>query len=489
VSISAAPRAVGSLRQRLGSATRLDSRFDAFPTVVFAVVLVGGLALRLLALRTAVAQQDSDSAVIYLMARHAAHGDYKVFFWGQFYGGTLLPLTASVVFRIVGSSFAALQVVEITYWLVACLLLRSVVAAAAGRVAGDLAGAFLWLGAPFLFTISFSDAGFYTDGLVIALATVRLAQGARGRPANGRSLAVGFCLGLAFWTDFAALALAVPAAVWFGLRIRTVRAALAGIAGIVIGAAPWLYETKKSDFATLRTIYGPPGVGPVTRFFHVFTQIVPANANLGPNAIPISTWGQAAGIAVLVVAVGGVCAAAWCRNLPLLVISPTALIVPVAIVASSAQVFSGAARYATFVFPGLAAILAWALTRTRAMVVLGTCLALALGAWTITTAWDASNGFAAVPHPAVGPTATAIGTMLQRQGRTAVWADYQIAYLITAATQEHVIAAEFDPRRNENYTNTANAAPKTTVIVLPGMRNENALRAIPGLPTHHRTTI
>jgi hypothetical protein len=470
---------------RLGALAVLDARSGRLSTILFVVVVSGGLAFRLVALRTSVAQQNADSAVVYLMARHAAHGDWRVFLWGQFYGGTLLQLTAGALFRVIGSSFAALQVVEIGYWLGACLLLRSVVATAAGRVAGNLAGAFFWLGAPLLFTISFSDGGFYGDGLVIALAAIRIAQGAGRRPGSVRSFAIGLCLGLALWTYSLALVIALPAAVWLCVRIRSVRAALACLGGLVIGAAPWLYETKVSGFATLRTVYGPPGIGPGTRFLRVFTQIVPAAAGFGPA----STWGKLVGISFLVVAVVGIGVAAWRRNVPLLVLSASALTVPIAIVASHAWVFPGAARYATYLLPGVAAILGWALSRTRGLAVLGGCAVVLISAWTITTVWNASNSFAAVPDPAVGRPASDIGAWLERKHRAAIWADYGIAYLIAAATQERVTAGDFDPRREESYLNAAAAAPRTTVVILPGMTNEKSLRALPRLPRHSRTLI
>src|SRR5665213_3635048 len=154
---------------RAKAATRRPS------TVMFGVVLVVGLLLRLLALRTSLAQQNSDSAVVFLMARHVMHGEFRVFFWGQFYGGTLLQLTAGVVFLLIGPSFAALQVVEILFWLMACLLLRSIVTKGAGQVAGDLAGCFFWLATPLMISISFSDGGFVGTGIAIGLAAVRLA--------------------------------------------------------------------------------------------------------------------------------------------------------------------------------------------------------------------------------------------------------------------------------------------------------------------------
>ena len=77
--VSAPQQAIRSFRQRLGPWDRFTGRSQALSAAVYVVVLVGGLALRLLALRTSVAGQNADSAVVYVMARHAAHGDWRVF--------------------------------------------------------------------------------------------------------------------------------------------------------------------------------------------------------------------------------------------------------------------------------------------------------------------------------------------------------------------------------------------------------------------------
>src|SRR5438874_818206 len=93
---------------------------SAASTVGFVVVLIAGLVVRLLALRTSLGLQNSDESIIYLMARRVEHGDFRVFYWGQQYGGTILQLTAGALFWLVGASFVKLQVVEIAFWFVAC---------------------------------------------------------------------------------------------------------------------------------------------------------------------------------------------------------------------------------------------------------------------------------------------------------------------------------------------------------------------------------
>jgi hypothetical protein len=449
-------------------------------TVMFGVVVVAGLALRLLALRTSLAQQNSDTAVVYLMARHVAHGELRIFYWGQFYGGTLLQLTAGMLFWLTGPSFAKLQIVEIAFWLAACLLLRSVVARGAGAVAGDLAGCFFWLAAPLIVRFSFTDPGFVGDGIAIGLAAIRLAQ-VPGRVAGSRRcLAVGFCLGLALWTSPVALAFAVPATLWACLRVRTAGAVAAGLAGTAVGAVPWLYETAKSHFKTLHQQPGNP-TSPIERYLHVFTQVIPGAGGLG-----VSPLARAIGIAALGALLLGTAIALRRRNPTILVLGLSGLLAPAVIVASRVPVDPTQARYATYLIPALAAVIGWALSRVR---LVGVAAVVLISSWTIGTVWNSTNGLDAVPNPAIGGPVTALAARLEGMGRTDIWADYWIAYMLSAATQERIIAGDLSPRREESYLIRAKQAPKTTVVLYPGRENEQALRALPGLPPHTRTLV
>ena len=423
---------------------------------MFGVVIAAGLALRLLALRTSLAQQSSDEAVVYLMARHVAHGDFRVFYWGQFYGGTIVQLTAGTLFWLIGPSFPALQIVEIGFWLAACLLLRSVVARGAGTVAGDLAGCLFWFAAPLIFRLSFSDGGFVGDGVAIGLAAMWLAQRAGARAGSRWCLGVGFCLGLALWTSPLSLSLAAPATLWVCVRVRTARGAVAGLVGAAAGALPWLYETQKSHFKTLHQLPGHPD-NPLARYLRVFTQIIP-----GAGGLDASTGTRAIGLAALAIVLLGTAAALRRWNPTMLVLGASALLAPVLIVTSRVAVDPTASRYATYLIPSLAAMITWALSRVQLASVAAVLL---VSSWTIGTVWNSTNGLAAVAHPAIGTPISVLAARLERMGRTDVWADYWIAYMLSAATQERIIAGDLSPRREESYLIRAAQAPKTTVVL------------------------
>jgi hypothetical protein len=50
------------------------------------MVVIAGLVLRGLVMRTGLAQANSDLGVIYLMALHSLHGDPTVFYWASIMG-------------------------------------------------------------------------------------------------------------------------------------------------------------------------------------------------------------------------------------------------------------------------------------------------------------------------------------------------------------------------------------------------------------------
>ena len=236
-------------------------------------------------------------------------------------------------------------------------------------------------------------------------------------------------LGLALWTSPVALALALPALLWTCLRVRSARAVASGLAGAAVGALPWLLETAKSHFKTLQTLPGQPE-SPFARYLHVYTQVIPGAGGLGESAAA-----RAIGLVALATVLLGTAAALWRRNPTMLALGASTLIASAVITASHVAVDPTAARYATYLIPTLSAVVAWALCRVR---LAGVALVVLLGSWTIGTVWNSTNGLAAVPDPAVGTPITALAAYLEQHGRTDVWADYWIAYMLSAATQERV---------------------------------------------------
>ena len=453
-------------------------------TIIFCLLLVGGLALRILALRTGLARQNSDTSIVYLMSQDVAEGDFRVFYWGQQYGGTMLQLTAGMLFRLVGSSFVGLQFVEIGFWLLACLLLRSIVVRAGGVFAGNVAACLFWLGTPYMVAISFSDPGFYGNGLVVGLAAIRIAQGAGESMGWARTTALGVCLGLALWTTPLALALALPAALWKVARVRSAPAGVAGITGMAVGAAPWLWANLHTGLASLERQQTGAERGGLT-YWHFFTELVPGIAGFGST----STQGRVVAALFLLTPLLGGAIALWKGRATIAVLCLSALLVPVVVAASGVLIVPEAARYATFGVPAVAGVLGWAASRVRAVGVLAILL---VTSWTVITIWHSTNGLRPVNDPIFGVETLELGKYLEKEGRTAVWADYWVSYLLTAATEERVTAAALAPpvyRREPSYEADAMRPQQTTVVLFAEEANDLTLNSQTGLPPYERTLV
>jgi hypothetical protein len=134
-------------------------------------VLITGLATRGLLLTGDQGGLSSDDAVTYLMARQAADGQVRAFYWGQYYANSLLAALTGALFWVTGSREIGLQLVEIALQLVAVLLLRELGQRLISPLAGDLAAGLFWL-APTSCWLSLHDPGHVGTGLSLALGAV-----------------------------------------------------------------------------------------------------------------------------------------------------------------------------------------------------------------------------------------------------------------------------------------------------------------------------
>lgn len=450
-------------------------------TVALGVVLVGGLLERLVALRTPIAQGNSDTSIVYLMARHVAHGDLHVFFWGQAYGGTLFQLTAGALIWLFGPSIVLAQVTEIAYWFVASLLLGSIVARERGRLEGIVAVGAFWLATPLMVRVSFTDPGFYGDGLAVGLAAIRVAQGFRTRRPTLEAVGLGLCIGVGFWLTPLTVALTAPASALFLLRDRRARSVAAMMSGAVIGGAPWLWANAQTGLASLHAQNGTGGVSLPFRYVHVFTQVLPAVAGYPAGTVTARTI---AAIAVVTL-VAGVISGLGGRRLAVAALSASGLLVPAVVAVSGVLVVPAAWRYATFVVAAVIGVLACGLKVSR-LALVGLAV---LPVWTTITLWHQTSAFRPVKHAAFGPDVATLGQYLERHGHREVWADYWISYLLSAATNERVVAAAIGVQRQKEYETTAMSPRRTTVVLFAGKANDLALAGNHMLPPHTRTQV
>jgi 4-amino-4-deoxy-L-arabinose transferase-like glycosyltransferase len=240
-----------------------------------ALVLLVGAGLRLWLLLGPYREIDADEAVVGLMALQMP-GELPAFYWQQEYLGTLEPLTAWLVFGLVGPSAAALKAVPALYSLLFVGLVYVVARPAFGPGPALLAALYLAVPPSFFAAWSVKARGGYAEalalGMVCLLAAQRLGasepggerRGISWRAGAGRwALLFGVAAGLALWTHpmaiifVAAGALAVtlcwrPWTVagqgWRPFLIVVALAAVAGVAGLL----PALVHNVANGFPSLR---------------------------------------------------------------------------------------------------------------------------------------------------------------------------------------------------------------------------------------------
>lgn len=217
-----------------------------------ALVAVGGAALRVWVYRSALGRPDSDEAIVGLMARHALHGQFTTFYWGQPYGGPQEAWLTAPVFAVGGTSLLTLRVVTVVLTLVAVWLVWLVGRRLLGDRGGALAAGLFWLWPPFDVMWLVHERGFYASDVVYCLLLLLLALRVVDLPSRARVAAFGFVLGLGFWQTAQIVPIALPLIAWTPWRApAALRSWWAGIVGVVIGALPWLVWNVRHDWASL----------------------------------------------------------------------------------------------------------------------------------------------------------------------------------------------------------------------------------------------
>ena len=257
------------------------------------LILLVGAGLRLWLLLGPFSEIDADEAVVGLMALQMP-GELPAFYWQQEYLGTLEPLTAWLVFGLVGPSAAALKAVPALYSLLFVGLVYVVALPAFGRGPALLAALYLAVPPSFFAAWSVKARGGYPEalalGMVCLLAAQRLVDAreqSRGgaltpdpSPTSGRgeksagagafswALLFGVAAGLALWTHPMAVIFVAAGALYILLSWRpwsngrcldggrSWRPFLAAVAlaslGGVVGLLPAVVHNVANGFPSLR---------------------------------------------------------------------------------------------------------------------------------------------------------------------------------------------------------------------------------------------
>lgn len=443
-----------------------------------AVVILAGVALRVFVLTHALGVLDADEATTGLVARHFLHNhEHPVFYWASNYGGTVEAMVTAAAFALFGSSVLVLKVVAIVWHAAACVLVWRVGIRLVSRRVGAVAGLLLWVWPGTYVWWSTKSRGFYgallVCALVMALCALRLAENPR------RWLdwaALGFALGVGWWTGPQIAVIAIPIGVW--LLVQNWRAALYGWAAVpfaMLGALPWLAWNLRHHFASFDVPPQPVSAPYLTRLGGFWSEGLPMATGL---RVPYTkAWIEpfaSALFPVLVVVVAVVLAVRY-RRVGLVLIASVVLYA-LAYALSPLTVGSSDGRYVFLLSPVLALALAACVTWRRWVVeAAALAVAVALSALGL-SAMHNGNSFAASDR-IVPVDIKPLIRDLEANGPRTVVADYGIAYRLDFESHERIVAAGAPYNRYDPYLARLADGPPPAWVFVAGSTADSHFRA------------
>ncbi|MBP7686313.1 MAG: glycosyltransferase family 39 protein [Thermoflexales bacterium] len=204
---------------------------------------------------------NGDEAIVALMARHILRGERPVFFYGQAYLGATDAWLVALSFSIFGENVLAIRLVQIALF-AAFLLTSYLVAKRLGLTEWGARAALLWLALPPTMLTLYTTAtlGGYGETLVLGNLAILLADNVvRSACCVKRTwLLLGFVAGFGLYTFPLILIYLVPIGVWLLIRLRgrAWRGYALGLAGFLIGSAPWWLALIQSGGRELAELAG-----------------------------------------------------------------------------------------------------------------------------------------------------------------------------------------------------------------------------------------
>lgn len=228
---------------------------------ILIVLLVAGIAMKIYGAWCYRHSTDTNFAINALMARHMAlFKDFPVFYYGQEYMGSAEQLAAVPFCWVMGCTGFAVNLGAALMG----VLMMFVVFAWARRIGGPVAGlaalALCVIGPETFFRYHAASLGY---GVITLLGTVVLWAASRavedrldtGRYPIGWLFLCGLAAGLGWWSSqlimFSVFAAAATFVLFLHVRMFD-RRLLAGVAGGIFGASPWLVWNMLNDFRSLK---------------------------------------------------------------------------------------------------------------------------------------------------------------------------------------------------------------------------------------------
>ena len=409
--------------------------------IIVASVAAAGILLRGWVYVTLLDRPNSDESVVGLMTLHAMHGDLTAFFWGSPYGGAQEVLLSVPVFAVAGINYHALRVVPIVLTALAALLVWRVGRRTIGEPAAAVAGCIFWLWPPFnLFQLT-QHQSFYAANVFYCALLLLLALRIVERPDRVRVGVFGFVVGFAFWQTGQIVPIAVPAIAWIVWKQpRAMRHLWLGASLAVLGALPWIAWNAQHGWASL-TVHS--SLANYERSLRLLASpVLPMTLGLrSPFSqdlfIPSAalTYLVYAGLLAL-----GVYGAVRTRHSSASLLYTVAAVFPLLYAIDRRTSFiSGWPQYTVVVTPILALLLAQLGTRyVRGVALIAVAGAISVVSVPRMQAWFEKPQ----PIPYAPRDFSPLIATLDSLGVDRVYADYWIAYRLTFATRERIVAIE-----------------------------------------------
>jgi hypothetical protein len=413
----------------------------ALTATVVAIVVVLGLALRVWIDLSILGRPNSDESVVGLMVLHAMHGDISTFFWGGAYGGPDEVLLSVPVFWVAGANYLALRIVPNVLTALAAILVWRVGRRTIGEPAAMVAGGLLWIWPPFnLFQLTQMQS-FYATNVFYCALLLLLALRIVERPDRLRVGLFGLVFGLAFWQTSQIVPVALPTIAW---TIWKRRAALQHLwlaaALAVLGALPWIVWNARHDWASLGVHSSLANYRTSLRL--LASPILPMTLGLrapfaGDPIVPSVALTTVIYVALLGLGAYGA-NRTWRRPVSLLYV--VAAVFPFLYAIDRRTSFlSGWPQYTVVATPVIALLVAQlARNYWSAVAVLGAAAAISIVSVPRMERWFHEPQ----PVPYAPRDFSPLINALDAHHIRRAYADYWIAYRLTFATQERILAVE-----------------------------------------------
>ena len=194
---------------------------------------------------------ESDEAIVGLMAKHINEGQaWPIFYYGQYYMGSLEAISVALVFSVLGVSNVALKLTPVLFSMVHIGLVYLLAKRCAGLWAARLAALLTALAPATLVVWSGKPRGGFIELVVLGTACLILASDwlQMRRSGRARLALLGFLLGLGWWTNnqiiFYLVAITGVFFVYYWRHLRWRQGISDGLLSLtffLLGSAPFWY--------------------------------------------------------------------------------------------------------------------------------------------------------------------------------------------------------------------------------------------------------